>query len=45
MALRVPEPIRIEHDRGEAEIVIYNRVILVFTSDSETVRLIHKVCP
>ena len=34
----------IEHDQGEVEIVVYNRAILLFTTDSEAVRRIHQVC-
>ena len=30
----------IEHDQGAVEIVVYNRAILLFTSDSEAVRRI-----
>jgi len=29
---------RIEHDQGDVEIVVYNRAILMFTTDSEAVR-------
>ena len=35
---------RIEHDQGDVEIVVYNRAILLFTSDSEAVKRIHQVC-
>ena len=38
------DELRIEHDQGEVEIVVYNRVILLFTTDSEAVRWIHRVC-
>jgi len=34
----------IEHDEGDVEIVVYNRAILLFMSDSEAVRRIHQVC-
>ena len=34
----------IEHDQGDVEIVVYNRAILLFMSDSEAVRRIHQVC-
>ncbi len=32
------DELRIEHDQGEVEIVVYNRAILLFTTDSEAVR-------
>ena len=38
------DELRFEHDQGDVEIVIYNRAILLFTTDSETVRRIHEVC-
>ena len=31
------DELRIEHDQGEVEIVVYNRAILLFTTDSEAV--------
>lgn len=34
----------IEHDQGAIEIVVYNRAILLFTSDTEAIRRIHQVC-
>jgi len=34
----------IEHDEGAVEIIVYNRAILLFTSDSEVVRRIHEAC-
>src|SRR5437667_7161372 len=34
------DELRIEHDQGDVEIVVYNRAILLFTSDSEAVRRI-----
>jgi len=34
----------IEHDRGDVEIIVYNRAILLFRTDSEAVRRIHQVC-
>ena len=34
----------IEHDEGDVEIVLYNRAILLFMSDSEALRPIHEVC-
>src|SRR2546427_12796841 len=37
------DELRIEHDQGEVEIVVYNRAILLFTTDSEAVRRIHPV--
>jgi len=36
--------LRIDHDQGVVEIVVYNRAILLFTTDSEAVRRIHQVC-
>jgi len=36
-------PASIEHDQGPVEIVVYDRAILLFTTDSEAVRRIH--CP
>ena len=38
------DELRIEHDRGAVEIVVYNRAILLFVTDSEVVRRIHQVC-
>ncbi len=35
------DELRIEHDEGDVEIVVYNRAILLFTTDSEAVRRIH----
>ena len=35
---------RIEHEEGTVEIVVYNRAILLFTTDSERLRRIHQVC-
>ena len=34
----------IEHDQGDVEIAFYNRAILLFFTDSEAVRRIHRVC-
>ncbi len=34
----------IEHDEGDVEIVVYNRAIVLFTTDSEAVRRIHRLC-
>jgi hypothetical protein len=38
------DELRIEHDQGAVEIVVYNRAILLFTTDSEAVRRIHQAC-
>ena len=38
------DELRIEQDQGDVEIVVYNRAILLFTSDSEAVKRIHQVC-
>ena len=38
------DELRIEHDQGAVEIIVYNRAILLFTADSEAVRRIHQVC-
>ncbi len=38
------DELRIEHDQGEVEIVVYNRAILLFMTDSEAVKRIHEVC-
>jgi len=38
------DELHIEHDQGDVEIVVYNRAILLFTTDSEAVRRIHQVC-
>jgi hypothetical protein len=38
------DELRIEHEEGDVEIVVYNRAILLFTTDSEAVRWIHQVC-
>ena len=35
---------RYEYDQGEVEIVVYNRAILLFFTDSEAVKRIHEVC-
>jgi len=37
------DELRIEHGQGEVEIVVYNRAILLFTTDGEAVRRIHWV--
>ncbi len=36
--------LRIEHDEGVVETVVYNRSIVLLTTDSDTVRWIHQVC-
>lgn len=38
------DELRIEHHEGDVEIVVYNRAILLFTTESEVVRRIHQVC-
>ena len=38
------DELRIEHGQGDVEIVVYNRAILLFATDSEAVRRIHQVC-
>jgi len=38
------DELRIEHDQGDVEIVVYNRAVLLFTTESEAVRRIHQVC-
>jgi len=38
------DELRIEHDQGVVEIVVYNRAILLFTDDIEAIRRIHQVC-
>ena len=38
------DELRIEHDQGDVEIVVYNRAILLFTTESEAVKRIHQVC-
>ena len=37
------DELRIEHDQGDVEIVVYNRAILLFTTYGEAVRRIHQV--
>ena len=39
-----PSALRIEHDQGAVEIVVYNRAILLFTTDTEAVKRVHQVC-
>src|SRR2546422_2506339 len=36
------DELRIEHDEGDVEIVVYNRAILLFRTDSEAVKRIHQ---
>jgi hypothetical protein len=36
------DELRIKHDQGEVEIVVYNRAILLFMTESEAVRRIHQ---
>src|SRR5207247_5348294 len=38
------DELRIEHDHGAVEIVVYNRASLLFTTDSEAAKRIHRVC-
>src|SRR6266446_7891883 len=38
------DELRFEHDQGAVEIVVYNRAILLFMSDSEALKRIHEVC-
>jgi len=38
------DELRIEHDQGAVEIVVYNRAILLFVTDTEAVKRIHQVC-
>ncbi len=38
------DALRIDHDQGAVEIVVYNRAVLLFFTDSEAVRRIHQVC-
>ena len=38
------DELRIEHDQGDVEIVVYNCAILLFMADSEAVKRIHEVC-
>jgi hypothetical protein len=34
----------IEHDEGDVEIIVCNRAILLFRTDSDAVKRIHQVC-
>ena len=36
--------LRIEHDQGDVEIVVYDRAILLFMTDTEAVKRVHEVC-
>jgi hypothetical protein len=38
------DELRIEQEGGEVEIVVYNRAILLFTTDSEGLPRIHQLC-
>jgi len=38
------DELRVAHDQGEVEIVVYNRAIVLFTSDSEAMKRIHQGC-
>jgi hypothetical protein len=38
------DALRIEHDQGDVEIVVYNRTILLFRTESKAVRRIREVC-
>ncbi len=38
------DELRIEHDQGDVEIVVYNRAILLFSTDSEAIRRIRQLC-
>ena len=38
------DELRIERDRGEGEIVVFDRAILLLRTDDEAVRRIHQVC-
>ena len=38
------DQLRIEHDQGAVEIVVFHPAILLFTTDSEAVRRIHEGC-
>ena len=38
------DELRIEHEEGDVEIVVYNRAILLFTTNSEALKPIHEVC-
>jgi hypothetical protein len=36
------DELRIEHDQGDVDIVVYNRAILLFFTDSDAVKRIHQ---
>ncbi len=38
------DELRIEHEESDVEIVVYNRAILLFMTESEAIRRIHQVC-
>jgi len=38
------DELHVEHDGGDVEIVVYDRAILPFFTDSEAVKRIHQVC-
>jgi hypothetical protein len=38
------DELRIEHDQSHGEIVVSDRAMLLFTTDSEALRRIHQVC-
>jgi len=38
------DELRIEHDQGDVEIVVYDRAILLFMTDTEAVKRVHEVC-
>src|SRR5438876_129885 len=38
------DELRIEHDQGNVEIVVYHRAILLFSTASEAIRRIHQTC-
>ena len=39
------DALRIDHDQGDVEIVVYNRAILLFMTDTEAEKRIHRVLP
>ena len=38
------DELRIQQDESEVESIVYNRAILLFTTESEAVRRLHQVC-
>jgi len=38
------DELRIEHNEGDVEIVGYNQAIMLFVTDTKSVRRIHQVC-